>query len=94
MSEINKRQQGLEYDSSANEIEQEYLSCKKLCFKINQLPVDDLKRRDLFKELLGSIGENFYMGANFSCDVGKNITINEDFFGNDNITILDNFHNI
>ncbi len=39
--------------------------------------------------MLGSVGENVWIGKTFSCDNGKNIFIGNNFTGNYNLTILD-----
>lgn len=66
------------------------LKCKKLCHKHNQLSPENLdERKNLLKQILGSIKNNFLIEQPFICDYGYNIEIGENFYSNHNLTILD-----
>lgn len=81
---------GLLYDASSEELTQERLAAKELCFAYNQTPPsDETRQRELLRRLLGAAGERFTILAPFWCDYGCNITIGEDFFANHNTVILD-----
>ncbi len=64
--------------------------CSERCFEINALPPSQVeKRKALFRELLGTVGERFTIHSPFRCDLGFNIHIGENFIGNFNLSILD-----
>ncbi|MFS1664325.1 sugar O-acetyltransferase [Streptococcus sp. zg-JUN1979] len=50
---------------------------------------DATKRSQLFKELVGSVGEDCHIETGFVCDYGSNIHLGERFFSNFNQTFLD-----
>ena len=82
--------QGLLYDAGSDELTQERLASKELCFAYNQIPPSNATRqRKLMRRLLGAVGEHFVIFTPFWCDYGCNITIGEDFFANHNTVILD-----
>ena len=90
MTEKEKMLQGLLYDASSEELTQERLAAKELCFAYNRTPLsDETRQRELMRRLLGAAGERFTILAPFWCDYGCNITIGEDFFANHNTVILD-----
>ena len=90
MTEKEKMLQGLLYDASCEELTQDRLAAKELCFAYNQTPPsDETRQRELLRRLLGAAGERFTILAPFWCDYGCNITIGEDFFANHNTVILD-----
>ena len=90
MTEKEKMLQGLLYDASSEELTQERIAAKKLCFAYNQTPPsDETRQRELMRRLLGVAGERFAILAPFWCDYGWNITIGEDSFANHNTVILD-----
>ena len=61
-----------------------------ICFEINSLrPTMVEERRRLFRNLLGSVGDNFIIHSPFRCDFGFNVHIGKNFVGNFNMTILD-----
>ncbi|MCM1300154.1 MAG: sugar O-acetyltransferase [Alistipes senegalensis] len=64
--------------------------CADTCHEINSLrPSMVEKRTELFRSLLGSVGEKFVIHSPFRCDFGCNIHIGENFVGNFNLSILD-----
>ena len=90
MTEKEKMLQGLLYDASCEELTQDRLAAKELCFAYNQTPPsDETRQRELLRRLLGAVGERFTILAPFWCDYGCNITVGEDFFANHNTVILD-----
>ena len=90
MTEKEKMLQGLLYDASSEELTQERLAAKELCFAYNQTPPsDEARQHELMRRLLGAAGERFAILAPFWCDYGCNITVGEDFFANHNTVILD-----
>ncbi|WP_026712916.1 sugar O-acetyltransferase [Flavobacterium daejeonense] len=58
--------------------------------KFNQADYsDDLLKRDILIELLGSSGEGIFIEHNFHCDLGYNIHVGRNFYAGYNCTILD-----
>ena len=63
---------------------------QSLCHKFSSLdPKKVTKRKQLIKEIVNSIGDNFVIEQPFHCDYGYFITIGENFYANYNLTILD-----
>lgn len=91
MSEKEKMLAGMLYDANYDEeLMQERLACKDLCFAYNQLrPSQTQKQRELIQALFGRTGESFCITAPFWCDYGYNIEIGIDFYANHNCVILD-----
>lgn len=68
----------------------ERLSCKKLCYKYNQISPEKINvRNKLINKILGSVGKVFLIEQPFFCDYGYNIKIGENFCSNHNLVILD-----
>lgn len=64
--------------------------CEELCFRLNSLAPSRLEeRKALAKEIVGSIGDHFFLHSPFHCDLGTNVHIGDYFLGNFNLTILD-----
>ncbi len=91
MSEKEKMLAGELYDANYNEeLENERLRAKDLCFEYNNLKPSDIKNRErIIKELLGDTKEGFRIEQPFICDYGYNIEIGENFYSNHNLIILD-----
>lgn len=63
---------------------------RKLTDKINASPPEQEEHRQaLFRELFGSIGENFTINSSFHCDYGSNIHIGKNFYANYDCMIID-----
>ena len=72
------------------EMQKKHLEVQSLCHKFSSLdPKKVTKRKQLIKEIVNSIGENFVIEQPFHCDYGYFITIGENFYANYNLTILD-----
>ena len=68
----------------------ERLSCKKLCYKYNNLSPEKIRKRSrLLTQILGKTGKVFLIEQPFMCDYGYNIEIGENFGANHNLLILD-----
>lgn len=64
--------------------------CEELCFTLNALSPSRVdERKQLIREIFGSIGARFTIHSPFHCDFGSNISVGENFVGNFNLTILD-----
>lgn len=61
-----------------------------LVFQYNQTPPSETaKRRELLVAILGSVGEHAVLNSPFSAAYGSNVYIGDDFYGNSNITFVD-----
>ncbi len=81
---------GLPYRASQDGLLEESNRSRELQQAINTLPAT---RREelpaLYKQLLGSTGEQIFIEPPFHCDYGSNIHVGEHFYANFNLTILD-----
>ncbi|MDO5820063.1 MAG: sugar O-acetyltransferase [Methanobrevibacter sp.] len=90
MSELEKMKAGLEYCYDDEEIAAIKDNAIMQAERYNNIdPMDKQRQYDTLKEILGSIGDNVWIGKRFSFDNGKNIHIGSNFTGNYNLTILD-----
>ena len=90
MSEKEKMLAGVLYDSTVDELSNERLKAKNLCYEQNLLRPDEFdKKKELLKNLLGKVGKNYIIEPNFYCDYGYNIELGENFYSNHNLVILD-----
>lgn len=78
------------YRADDDELTTERRRARKLTRLINNATEEETeKQQELFRELLGSIGENFWIEPPFRCDYGSNIHIGNDFYCNFDCIILD-----
>lgn len=90
MKEIEKLKAGMEYCYDDEEVDAIKQNAIKNCRIYNSIDDEDMQRQyDFLCEMLGSVGDNVWIGKTFSCDNGKNIFIGDNFTGNFNLTILD-----
>ncbi len=91
MTEKEKRDNQELYDGSFDEeLENELIQAKDLCFEYNNTkPSDKDKREKLIKKILGKTGKNIVVESSFVCDYGYNISVGENFYMNHNCVILD-----
>lgn len=91
MDEKTKMLKGELYNpKTSNELLQERLACKKLCFEYNSISPDSIDTRRCFiKQILGETGDNIHIESSFYCDYGYNISVGENFYANHNLVILD-----
>lgn len=90
MTEKEKMLAGKPYLAFEEQLLNERQHAKGLVYEINTLhPFHLEERHELLKQLLGKIGDNFYVEPPFRCDYGYNIEIGENFYSNYNCTILD-----
>lgn len=63
---------------------------EEMVFRLNALPPSQQQERDaILRELLGGLGSPYCIHSPFYCDIGTQITIGDHFYGNFNLTILD-----
>ena len=61
-----------------------------LIFEYNQIrPSNTRRRRELLEEILGSVGARTVLLSPFHAAFGSNVHIGDDFFGNVNLTFVD-----
>lgn len=90
MTEKEKMLSGNLYFYDDKDLVEERKITKLLVFELNNLNIlEKEKRLEIFKKLLGKIGENCYIKSPFYCDYGANIEIGKNFYANYNTTILD-----
>ena len=90
MKEIEKLKAGLEYYYGDEEVYALKENAIRNCDIYNSIDGTDRQRQyDFLKEMLGSVGDNVWIGKGFNCDNGKNIFIGDYFNCNVNVTILD-----
>ncbi len=91
MSEKEKMLQGLKYNPAFDEeLINERLDCKTICYEYNNLPPKETsKRAELIKKLFAKTGNNFIIEQPFQCDYGYNIEVGDNFYANHGLIILD-----
>jgi acetyltransferase-like isoleucine patch superfamily enzyme len=78
------------YDPSDDELFNDRIKAKNLCYQYNALKADDFeKKKEFLKNLLGKVEKNYTIEPNFFCDYGYNIELGENFYANHNLVILD-----
>ena len=69
MTQKEKMLAGLLYDSTVEELSNERLNAKKLCYEYNFLKPDEQdKKKEILNKLLGKTGKNYLIEPNFYCD--------------------------
>ena len=91
MTEKEKMLAGMVYEAVLDEdLKEDRLKCKDLCFAANQLPPSKIKEQsEIFASLFAKAGKDFYITTPFWCDYGYNIELGENFYANHNLVILD-----
>lgn len=73
-----------------NRLNAERIHCKEMMFDYNHTrPSDQKTRQRILKELLGSCGDKVYIEDGFHMSYGKNVFLEENFYANFNLTIVD-----
>ncbi|MDR3059151.1 MAG: sugar O-acetyltransferase [Prevotella sp.] len=89
-TELEKCMSGEWYDCHDEVFVQFKTKARKLVDEYNRLPYDNkLRRREVLKELFGSMGTNVSVGNPFICDYGCNIHIGNNVSINMNCTLVD-----
>ena len=90
MTEKQKMLAGELYQPGGTELQAEQATAKAWMVRYNAaLAEPPTVRRELLRELLGSVGEGAVIRPPFHCDYGYNIHLGEDVFLNFNCVILD-----
>ncbi|HSI77028.1 MAG TPA: sugar O-acetyltransferase [Lunatimonas sp.] len=89
-TEKEKMMAGQLYLASDEELSEERLTARKILKKLNDSAPEDIRlRNELFKELLGEIGNEFWIEPPFYCDYGYNIRAGHQVYFNFDCVILD-----
>lgn len=90
MTELEKCNAGLLYDTTFPGREEMHLQCIDLCFDYNNTRPSDMKRREeLLRKLFGKLGKNPYVEPNIFCGFGWNIEAGDNFYANNNCVFVD-----
>ncbi len=90
MTEREKCDSGLLYDTGFPGREAMHLACADLCFAYNHTLPSDMKRREeLIRQIFGKVGNNPYVEPNLFCGFGFNIEVGDNFFANNNCVFVD-----
>ncbi|OON91359.1 MAG: maltose acetyltransferase, partial [Candidatus Epulonipiscium fishelsonii] len=91
MTEKEKAAKGLLYDANYDkELINHRIACKRLCHQLNiSDPTDIDYQREIFPQIVGSVGKDFFVTTPFNCDYGYNTFIGDNFYCNHNLIILD-----
>ena len=90
MTEFEKCQAGLLYDTTFEGREADHLKCADLCYDYNHTRPSDMKRREeIIRQLFGKVGKNPYVEPNIFCGFGWNIEVGDNFFANNNCIFVD-----
>ena len=90
MTEKEKCENGLWYDTAFPGREEAHIVCADLCYEYNHTRPSDMKRREeLIRKIFGKVGENPYVEPNIFCGFGWNIEVGDHFFANKNCVFVD-----
>lgn len=89
-SEKEKSLDGKLYKASDIELSAARKYAKELIYRFNSLPPSATEGRiEIIRKLFSRTGEKFLIEPPFHCDYGYNISIGNNFYSNNNLTILD-----
>ena len=91
MSEKEKMLIGDIYNANYDEeLINERLKCKDLCYKYNSISPSKVEERDkVLRSIVSNMKERCIIEQPFYCDYGYNIEFGENFYANHNLVILD-----
>lgn len=90
MNELNKMLSGEWYDPSDEQLSSMRSRARELLYQYNHVAGEnEVTKRELLGTLLGTMGNNTSIHANFYCDYGCHIHVGANFFANYNCVILD-----
>ena len=90
MTEKEKCENGLWYDTAFPGREEAHIVCADLCYEYNHTRPSDMKRREeLIRKIFGKVGKNPYVEPNIFCGFGWNIEVGDHFFANNNCVFVD-----
>lgn len=90
MTEQEKCDLGLMYDTNFPGREAMHIECADLCYDYNHTrPSDMARREELLRKIFGKLGKNPYVEPNLFCGFGWNIEAGDNFFANNNCVFVD-----
>lgn len=90
MTELEKCNAGLLYDTTFPGREEMHLVCAELCYDYNHTRPSDMQRREqLLRKIFGKLGKNPYVEPNIFCGFGWNIEAGDNFYANNNCIFVD-----
>ncbi len=90
MTEKEKCDAGLLYDTSFEGREEDHLRCADLCWEYNHTRPSDMESREkLLRKIFGKVGTDPYVEPNIFCGFGFNIEVGDRFFANNNCVFVD-----
>ena len=90
MTEQEKCDAGLMYDTTFPGREEMHLQCIDLCFEYNNTRPSNMQRREeLLRKLFGKLGKNPYVEPTIFCGFGWNIEAGDNFYANNNCVFVD-----
>ncbi len=90
MTEREKCDAGLWYDTTFPGREEDHIRCAELCYDYNHTrPSDTSGREKLLRKIFGSLGKNPYVEPMLFCGFGYNIQAGNNFFANNNCVFVD-----
>lgn len=90
MTEKEKCEAGLLYDTGYAGREEAHLRCADLCWEYNRTKPSDMQTREkLLRQIFGKLGNNPYVEPNLFCGFGTNVEAGDNFFANNNCVFVD-----
>jgi len=90
MTELEKLQNHIFYNSDTEEIRVFCERVKDLLYEYNNLPPSHRKDRErIIRQVFGSVGEHPWIEAPFQCDIGITTKVGDHFYANHNCIFLD-----
>ena len=90
MTEREKCDAGLIYDTAFPGREEDHIRCADLCWEYNRTrPSDMARREELLRQLFGKLGADPYVEPNIFCGFGYNVEAGDRFFMNNDCVIVD-----
>lgn len=85
-----KMKNGMLYVDIGEGLDEERKRCKELLYDYNNTrPSEEVKRKELLKELLGDMGEEIWIEPPVHMAYGTNVHIGNHFYANFNLVIVD-----
>lgn len=85
-----KMKNGMLYVDIGEGLDEERKRCKELLYDYNSTrPSEEVKRKELLKELLGDMGEEIWIEPPVHMAYGANVYIGNHFYANFNLVIVD-----
>lgn len=85
-----KMKNGMLYVDIGEGLDEERKRCKELLYDYNNTrPSEEIKRKELLKELLGDMGEEIWIEPPVHMAYGTNVHIGNHFYANFNLVIVD-----